>query len=204
MLIGVYGENCGVENAPDSSPGVLLPTPKPRLGELMAKKAGKKVGVPVVGARRAVLSAPLDWKNLPGKLFPGNPKAQEIIGRDMSLRSPCFWATECHRGCSIRANFQSTTVLLPAALQTGNLDILTDAMVREVLVGPDGKATGVHYIDKKTRRDAVVKAKVVIIAGGTCETSRILLNSRARDKAGMANSSGQVGKNLMDSVGSSL
>lgn len=74
MLIGVYGENCGVENAPDSSPGVLLPTPKPRLGELMAKKAGKKVGVPVVGARRAVLSAPLDAKNLPGKLFPGEHK----------------------------------------------------------------------------------------------------------------------------------
>ena len=204
MLIGVYGENCGVENAPDSSPGVLLPTPKPRLGELMAKKAGKKLGVPVVGARRAVLSAPLDWKNLPAKLFPTNKQAQELNGRDMSLRSPCFWATECHRGCSIRANFQSTTVLLPVALQTGNLDILTDAMVREIMVGPDGKATGVHYIDKKTRRDAVAKARVVIIAGGTCETARILLNSRSKDKAGLANSSGQVGKNLMDSVGTSL
>lgn len=204
MLIGVYGENCGVENAPDSSPGVLLPTPKPRLGELMAKKAGKKLGVPVVGARRAVLSAPLDWKNLPAKLFPTNKQAQELIGRDMSLRSPCFWATECHRGCSIRANFQSTTVLLPVALQTGNLDILTDAMVREIMVGPDGKATGVHYIDKKTRRDTVAKARVVIIAGGTCETARILLNSRSKDKAGLANSSGQVGKNLMDSVGTSL
>jgi choline dehydrogenase-like flavoprotein len=204
MLIGVYGENCGVENAPDSSPGVLLPTPKPRLGELMAKKAGRKLGVPVVGARRAVLSAPLDWKNLPAKLFPNNKKAQELIGRDMSLRSPCFWATECHRGCSIRANFQSTTVLLPVALQTGNLDILTDAMVREIMIGPDGKASGVHYIDKKTRRDAVAKARVVIVAGGTCETARMLLNSRSKDKAGLANSSGQVGKNLMDSIGSSL
>ena len=196
QLIGVYGENCGVANAPDSSPGVLMPTPKPRLGELMAKKAGKKLGVPVVGARRAVLSAPMDWKNLPKILFPSNAKAQEIIGKDMMTRSPCFWATHCVRGCSIRANFQSTTVLIPPALATGNLDIITDAMVREVIVDGTGKATGVHYIDKKTRRDMVVKARVVIVAGGACETARMLLNSTARDKAGLANSSGQVRQEL--------
>ncbi len=204
MLIGVYGENAGIANAPDSSPGVLLPAPKPRLGELIAKKAGRKLGVPVVGARRAVLSQPLDWKNIPAKLFPNNPKAQELIGKDMMLRAPCFWATDCTRGCSIRANFQSTTVLLPPALATGNLDIITDAMVREILVDGGGKATGVHYIDKTTRRDAIAKARVVIIAGGTCETARMLLNSKSRDKAGLANASGQVGQNLMDSVGTGL
>ncbi|MDB6074331.1 MAG: family oxidoreductase [Verrucomicrobiaceae bacterium] len=204
MLIGVYGENAGIANAPNSSPGVLLPTPKPRLGELIAKKAGKKMGVPIVGARRAVLSQPLDWKNIPAKLFPNNPKAQELIGKDMMTRAPCFWATDCLRGCSIRANFQSTTVLLPPALATGNLDIITDAMVREILVDGAGKATGVHYIDKTTRRDVVAKARVVIIAGGTCETARMLLNSKSRDKAGLANASGQVGKNLMDSVGTKL
>lgn len=203
-LIGVYGENCGVENAPDSSPGVLQPTPKPRLGELIAKKAGKKLGVPVVGARRAVLSQPLDGPRLAKELFPGNVKAQEIMAADMSLRAPCFWATHCVRGCSIRANFQSTTVLIPPALATGNLDIITDAMVREVIVGKDGKATGVHYIDKPTRRDCIARARVVIIAGGTCETSRILLNSNANDRAGLANESGQVGQNLMDSVGTTL
>lgn len=204
QLIGVYGENDGISNAPSSSPGVLLPPPKPRVSELLAKKAGKKLGVPIVAAHRAVLSQPMDWQNLPKKLFPNNPKAQEIIGKDMMLRAPCFWSTDCGRGCSIRANFQSTTVLLPPALATGNLDIITDAMVREVMVDGSGKATGVHYIDKTTRRDAVAKARVVILAASTCETSRILLNSKARDKAGLANSSGQVGRNLMDSVGANL
>ena len=204
QLIGVYGENAGVENAPDSPPGVLLPAPRPRVGELLAKRAGKKLGVPVVAARRAVLSKPLEGQRIAKLLFPHNAKAQEIMARDMSLRAPCFWATECGRGCSIRANFQSTTVLIPPALETGNLDIITDAMVREVLIGKDGKAEGVHYIDKKSRRDVVVKARVVILAASTVETSRILLNSKTRDKAGLANSSGQVGKNLMDSVGSSL
>ncbi|MBU6301967.1 MAG: GMC family oxidoreductase [Verrucomicrobia bacterium] len=203
-LIGVYGENNGIENAPDSSPGVLLPPPKPRIGELMARKAGKKLGVPVVAAHRAVLSQPLDGARLAGELFPGNARAREIMARDMSLRAPCFWATHCVRGCSIRANFQSTTVLIPPALATGNLDIITDAMVREVVMGKDGRAAGVHYIDKPTRRDRVVKAKVVILAASACETSRILLNSQSKDRAGLANSSGQVGRNLMDSVGTSL
>jgi choline dehydrogenase-like flavoprotein len=203
-LIGVYGENCGVENAPDSSPGVLQPPPKPRVGELLAKKAGKQLGVPIVAARRAVLSQPLDGPRLAKELFPNNPKAQQIMAQDMSLRAPCFWATNCIRGCSIRANFQSTTVLIPPALATGNLDIITDAMVREVIVGKDGRATGVHYIDKPSRRDTVAKARIVILAASTCETSRILLNSKSRDKAGLANSSGQVGRNLMDSVGTSL
>ena len=204
MLIGVYGENDGIENAPNSSPGVLLPPPKPRVGELLARKAGKKLGVPVVAAHRAVLSQPLDAKNIPKKLFPGNAKAQEILSKDMALRAACFWATNCVRGCSIRANFQSTTVLIPAALATGNLDIITDAMVREVIIGPDGRATGVHYIDKTTRRDAVAKARVVILAASSCETTRILLNSSSKDKSGLANSSGQVGQNLMDSVGTGL
>jgi hypothetical protein len=204
QLIGVYGENDGITNAPNSSPGVLLPPPKPRVGELIAKKSGKKMGVPIVAAHRAVLSQPLDWKNIPKQLFPNNPKAQEIIGKDMMLRAPCFWATDCLRGCSIRANFQSTTVLIPPALATGNLDIITDAMVREIIVDGSGKATAVHYIDKTTRRDAMVNARVVILAASTCETSRILMNSNSRDKAGLANSSGQVGKNLMDSVGTSL
>ncbi|MCB1209038.1 MAG: GMC family oxidoreductase [Verrucomicrobiales bacterium] len=204
MLIGVYGENDGIENAPNSSPGVLLPPPKPRVGELLAKKAGKKIGVPIVAAHRAVLSQPLDAKNLPKKLFPGNAKAQEILSKDMALRAACFWATNCVRGCSIRANFQSTTVLLPAALATGNLDIITDAMVREVIIGPDGRATGVHYIDKVTRRDAVAKARVVILAASSCETTRILLNSKGKDSGGTANSSGEVGRNLMDSVGTGL
>jgi len=204
QLIGVYGENDGIANAPNSSPGVLMPPPKPRVGELLAKKSGKKLGVPVVAAHRAVLSQPMDWKNLPKVLFPNNPKAQEILGKDMLSRAACFWATNCIRGCSIRANFQSTTVLLPPALATGNLDIITDAMVREVILDDSGKATGVHYIDKITRRDAIAKARVVILAASTCETSRILLNSKSRDQAGIANSSGQVGRNLMDSVGTRL
>jgi len=205
MMIGVYGTNEGMENTPDSSPGVLQPAPKARVGELLAKKHCRGLNIPVIPIHRAVLSQPMDGPKLAAKLFPNNPKAQKLVGDDMSARAACFWATECGRGCSIRANFQSTTVLLPPALASGNLDIITDAMVREVLTDDSGKATGVHYMDKVTRIDSIAKARVVILSASTCETARILLNSKsALFPNGLANSSGQVGRNLTDSVGSSL
>ena len=69
---------------------------------------------------------------LPPLLHPGNPRAQRILAKAMSERAACFWATPCGRGCSIKANYQSTTVHLPPALASGNLDIISDAMAREV------------------------------------------------------------------------
>ena len=205
MMIGVYGTNEGMENTPDSPPGILQPPPKARVGELLAKKHCRGLNIPVIPIHRAVLSQSMDGPKLAAKLFPNNPKAQKLVGDDMSARMACFWATECGRGCSIRANFQSTTVLLPPALASGNLDIITDAMVREVLTDASGKATGVHYVDKVTRIDSIAKARVVILSASTCETARILLNSKSvLFPNGLANSSGQVGKNLTDSVGSAL
>ncbi|MEI8618694.1 hypothetical protein P4S63_20675 [Pseudoalteromonas sp. B193] len=62
----------------------------------------------------------------------------------------CFYATPCGHGCSIGAAFQTTTSLLPMAKATGNLEIITDAMVKSVAVNDDGKVTGVTYIDKQT------------------------------------------------------
>lgn len=205
LMVGIYGSAEGLENTPDSPPGILQPAPKARAAELLTKKYCKGLNIPVVPIHRAVLSEPMDGPARAAKLFPNNPLAQKLVGNDMSMRAACFWATGCGRGCSIRANFQSTTVLLPPALATGNLDIITDAMVREVLMDANGKATGVHYIDKVTRVDAIASARVVILSASTCETARILLNSKsALFPNGLANGSGQVGKNLTDSVGSSM
>jgi len=205
MLVGVYGSNEGLENTPDSSPGVLLPPPKPRLGEILARQRAKKLGLPVIPIRRAVLSTRQDADRIPQKLHPGNPAAQRILAEAMSLRAACFWATECQRGCSIKANYQSTTVHLPPALATGNLDIVTDAMVREVLVDEDGQATGVSYIDKPTGEERTVRARVVILAASSAESVRILFNSKSpRFPDGLANSSGLLGKYIMDTVGAGL
>jgi choline dehydrogenase-like flavoprotein len=133
------------------------------------------------------------------------PSHLAILTRPLNGRQACFYATDCGRGCSIRANFQSTTVLLPPAVESGNLDIITDAMVREVTMDKSGRANGVHYIDKSTGKDVRVSARVVVLAASGCESARILLNSKsALFPNGLANGSGKVGRYLMDTVGSSL
>ncbi|MEO7414428.1 MAG: GMC family oxidoreductase [Opitutaceae bacterium] len=205
MLIGVYGENNSLENTPNSSPGVLLPPPKARAGELLAQQRGKKMGIPVIPIHRAVLSAKQDDVTIPAKLHPNNVKAQRLLAQSMRERAACFWATDCGRGCSTRANYQSTTVHLPPALASGNLDILPNAMVREVTTDDSGKATGVICIDKTTGEERSLKARVVVLAASSAESVRILLNSKsARFPNGLANSSGKVGKYIMDTVGAGL
>ena len=198
MLIGVYGENDGMENTPNSPSGVLLPPPKPRVSDLLIQQRARKLNIPAIAGHRAVLTKALDHKRLPQLLHPGNAKAQQILAADMQKRAACFFATPCGRGCSVRANYQSTTVHLPPAMDTGNLDIVTDAMVRAINKRPDGKAEGVTYIDRKTGAEHRVKARIVVLAASALESVRILLNS------GVANGSGKVGKYIMDTVGANF
>ncbi len=180
-LIGVFGSNEGLENTPDSLHDSLQPPPRPRGYELLTQKHCKPLGIPVIPSHLAIITRPLN------------------------NRAACFYATDCGRGCSIKANFQSTTVLLPPAIATGNLDIITDAMVREVIVDKKGRATGVLYMDRETGKEERVTAKVVLLAASGIESARILLNSKsALFPNGLANGSGKVGRYLMDTVGSSL
>jgi choline dehydrogenase-like flavoprotein len=205
MLIGVYGTNEGLENTPNSPTDCLLPPPARLVSDhLIAQRAGR-LGIPAIPAHRAVLTRALDHARVPALLHPGNARAQSILAEDMRRRTPCLWATPCGHGCSIRANYQSTTVHLPPALMTGNLDILTDAMVHEVTLGSGGRANGVNFIDRLSGRQRHATARVVILAASACESARILLNSTsARFPQGLANSSGKVGRYVMDTVGSSM
>lgn len=206
MLIGVYGETGHrLENTPDSPEGILQPAPKPRAYELLAKKSCDELNIPVIPAHLAILSQRQDHTRLPAKLFPNSALGQKVVADSMQSRAACFWATPCGRGCSIKANFQSTTVLIPPALATGNLTIITDAMVREVTLNKAGKADGVIYIDKNSRQEVKVKGRAVVVAASAAETARIFLNSRSPlFPDGIANSSGLVGKYLMDTVGAGV
>jgi choline dehydrogenase-like flavoprotein len=198
MLIGVYGSNEGLENTPNSSPGVLLPPPKPRISDLLIQQRARRLNVPAIPGHRAVLTQRLDHARLPKLLHPGNARAQRILAADMQKRAACFFATPCGRGCSVRANYQSTTVHLPPAIESGNLDVVTDAMVRTVTRRPDGRAEGVVYVDRKTGAEHRPRARIVVLAASALESVRILLNS------GVANSSGKVGKYIMDTVGANF
>ena len=205
MLVGIYGGDEDLENTPRSSKGVLQPPPAPRGWELLVRKHCGPLGIPVIPIHKAILTARQDAATLPARLHPGNRLAQRVLAESMRSRQACFWATPCGRGCSIKANFQSTTVLLPPALATGNCDVICDAMVYEVTTGANGKASGVRYVDRLTRTHHQVQGRVVVLAASACETARILLNSRSTAfPNGLANGSGLVGKYLMDTVGAGI
>ncbi|MCX7282316.1 MAG: GMC family oxidoreductase, partial [Alphaproteobacteria bacterium] len=179
-LVGVIGTNVGLENHPDSSPGVLLPSPKPRATELMIQAAANDLGIPCVPSRYAVLSRAIDHPHAP--------------------REACFNASPCGRGCGIGAAFQTTTSLLPMAMGTGKLRITTNATVSRVLTDELGRAKGVEYFDKDGKPH-FVKARVIVLAASACDTAKILLNSK---DGGLANSSGEVSKNLLDTTGTNV
>ena len=205
LLIGVYGSNEGLENTPDSSPGCLLPPPAPIVSDHLIRKHAAWLGIPMIPGHRAVLTRALDHERNSLRLHPHNARARKLSAEAMRARAPCVWATPCGRGCSIRANYQSPTVHLPPALASGNLDITTDAMVYEVMMAADGRATGVRFINRLTGAHREAHARVVVLAASACETARILLNSRsAQFPDGVANSSGKVGRYLMDTVGSTV
>src|SRR5207247_526570 len=96
---------------------------------------------------------------------------------------------QCGRGCATHSNFSTPSVLLPPALATGKLQIVANAMAREVLTGDDGLATGVSYVNRQDRREYQVRARIVVLAASACETARLLLNSKSpRFANGLANS----------------
>ena len=204
LLVGIYGGDDDLENTPASPKGILQPPPRPRGYELLVQAKCKALNIPVIPSHLAILTQMQDGERLASTLHPNNPNAV-YLKKHAASRAACFYATDCVRGCSIKANFQSTTVLIPPAILTGNLDVMTDAMVREVTVDKNGKATGVHYIDRVTRKDCHAKAKVVILAASGCESARILLNSKSASfPNGLANSSGLVGRYVMDTVGAKV
>ena len=175
-LIGIFGTNEGIYNEPD---GIFLPPPRPRCHELMVMKGCKKMGIPCVSSRISVLTRPLNG------------------------RPACHYCAQCGKGCSTHSNFSTPSVLLPPALATGRLKIITGAMAREVLTDENGLATGVSYVNVEDGREYQIRARIVVLGASACETARLLLNSKSsRFPSGLANSSDQIGRNLVDSIAS--
>lgn len=176
--IGVFGSR---ENVPNSPDGMFLPPPRPRCTETIVKKACDSLNITCIPSRLAILTKALNG------------------------RAACHYCAQCGRGCMTASNFSSSQVMIPAAQATGRFTMIADAMAREIMVGKDGKAEAVSYIDKKSRSEQCVYAKAFVVAASACESARLLLNSRSPSfPDGLANSSGVVGRYLTDSVGSSL
>src|SRR3989441_11631784 len=177
-IVGVFGSNDNIPNAPDS---IFLPAPKPRCYELLVQQAARRLNVTCVPSRLSILTKPLNG------------------------RAACHYCGQCNRGCKTNSNFSSTNVLIGPALKTGKLTLVTNAMAREVTVDKSGRASGVTYINTTDGSEHHVDARVVVVAASACETSRLLLNSKSSSLTnGLANDNRTVGKYLTATTGTDV
>lgn len=139
-----------------------------------------------------------------------------IMGRCANLTEPqphhlalgrgqCQARSYCSRGCSFGAYFSSLSATLPAARNTGNLTEITDAVVSEVLFDPKtGRASGVRVVDYNTLEERTYSARLIFLNAGSLASVQIMLNSHSyAAPRGIANSSGMLGKYIMDHYGKS-
>jgi choline dehydrogenase-like flavoprotein len=174
-FIGVTGTREGIPSAPD---GIFQPPPPPRVHEILVQRACKKLDIPCIPNRMAVITRPLNG------------------------RPPCHYCGQCGRGCVTASNYSSSQVQILPALKSGRVKVFSNAMARELITDASGKVAAVSYIDKETRTERQLRCRTAVVAGGACETARLLLNSKSsRHSNGLANSSGMVGRNLTDTVG---
>ena len=112
-------------------------------------------------------------------------------------RGRCMQLGFCFQGCKSGAKWSTLYTEIPAAEATGNLDLRTESHVARIEHDAKGKVTGVVYFDKDGKEHRQ-KARIVCVAGNSIETPRLLLLSASNMfKDGLANSSGQVGRNYM-------
>src|SRR5689334_19308000 len=150
--IGVFGTAENVSSAPN---GIFLPPPKPRCTEVIIKAACDKIGVTCIQSRLAIITKPYNG------------------------RAACHYCGQCGRGCVSASNFSSSQVMPPVTEQKGRFTLVTNGMVREIVVSKDRKAEDVSYIDKPTRAEKKIYAKAFVVGASACESARLLLNSKS-------------------------
>lgn len=181
-FIGVAGAKEGLPQLPD---GEYIPEFALNDGEKYFKAAveAKFPGRKVISGRTANLSK-------------AQPHHEELG------RNSCQNRSICERGCSFGANHSSLSSSLPAAEKTGNLTIVTDAIVHSLVQDPKtGRITQVRVIDANSKAGKTYEARIFFLCASAIPSAQILLNSRNEaNPRGLCNKSDQVGRNLMDHI----
>jgi choline dehydrogenase-like flavoprotein len=180
-FMGVYGYKDGLDNLPDGE--FLKPVPM-RCGEMLLhrgvnrlKAQGRKIEF--VAQRKAMLTQP-HW----------------------SKRAVCHYCGHCMNGCEVDAKYTSANTPIPFAMRTGNLTLFTESTMTRIVMDADGRrVAAIEYTDAGggTKR---IDCKALVLACSAIETARHLLLNKTREfPNGLANSSGQAGRNLTSHFG---
>ncbi|MGB7847345.1 MAG: GMC family oxidoreductase [Candidatus Acidiferrum sp.] len=171
--IGVSGDDAGnIFKAPRQKP-LPMPPPSPSLEHIALERAARGLGL-------HPFSIPMLRNTVP------------FHGRGACMR--CRWCVGF--ACEVDAKNGTHNTVIPKALTTGNCDLRTNSIVKEILTDSRGHITGVAYFDANNRFEQQ-PADVVIVSGAATESARLLLNSKSRlFPNGIGNQYDWVGRNL--------
>jgi choline dehydrogenase-like flavoprotein len=112
-------------------------------------------------------------------------------------RGPCMRCRWCVGfACEVNARTGTHNTVIPKALATGNCELRTECMAKEILVDERGRAKGVSYFDADDRLQRQT-SDLVVVSAGAVESARLLLNSRSKlFPSGLGNRHDWVGRNL--------
>ena len=179
---GIAGNRDGLEQLPDGvyQPGFELTDAE---NFFKSKVESTFPGRNIIQARIAHLTSATD--------------EQRSLGR-----SNCQSRNRCHFGCSFKAYFSSLNATLPAAERTGNMTIVNNAAVQSLEYdAATNRISGVRIIDVETNENRTYTSTLVFLNASAIASAMILMQSKsATFPNGLANSSDQVGRNLMDHI----
>ena len=177
-FIGISGEPLGLAQLPDSK---FLPPMQLNCAELAIKQA-----VEQNFGRERVLTI--------GRVA--------VLTETHRGRAACHYCGPCHRGCITLSYFSSVNATLPAAEKTGRLTLRPYSTVHSLIFdSKTRRIAGVRVIDTRSRKTLEFHAPLFFLCASTLESARILFNSATPESpAGLANSSGELGHNLMDHI----
>jgi len=175
---GISGQAEGLPHLPDSK---FLPAMHMNCAELTVKEAIQKHfgGARVMTIGRAA-----------------------ILTQPHRGRAACHYCGPCERGCMTRSYFSSVNVTLPAAENTGRMTLRPYSIVHSLMFDSGNRRiTGVRVLDAQTRKALEFQSKIVFLCASSLESARLLLNSSTPEfPNGLANSSGELGRNVMDHI----
>jgi len=174
--VGVCGNLDHLEDLPD---GIFLPPVPMKCTDEMIRAGGAKIGVKVIHVRKSTLS------------------------RASRTRPACHFCGNCMAGCDVVAKYNSADVQMYPAIRAGKpLTIRPNSIVYELAVDKDSpKISEVRYLDRETKEQGTARGRVAVVACACAQSVALLLMSKSpRFPTGLANSSGELGRNFVPHI----